>query len=58
MLRFEVNKREDFGADFVLEASEMLSALFGCIDTALLSYCLFMVKLIMICDWHKGGSKI
>ena len=46
MFRFEVDKREDFGADFVLKTNEMLSALFGCIDIIFLVRYLVMIKLI------------
>ena len=58
MFRFEVNKREDFGADFVLEARKMLSALFSCIDIIFLARYLVMAKLIMVCDWHEADPKL
>ena len=46
MFRFKVNKREDLGADFVLEARKMLGVLFSCIDIIFLVRYLVMIKLI------------
>ena len=46
MFRFKVNKSEDFGADFVLEARKMLSVLFRCIDIIFLTSYLITIKLI------------
>ena len=58
MFRFEVNEREDFGADLVLEARKMLGILFSCIDIIFLVRFLVMIKLIMVCDWHKTDPKL
>ena len=58
MLRFEVNKSENFGSDFVLKARGGLDVSFGCIGIALAVCCLVMIKLIMVCDWHKTDPKL
>lgn len=36
----------------------MLSALFSCIGIALAVCCFVMIKLIMVCDWHKADPKL
>ena len=36
----------------------MLSALLGCIDIIFLARYLVMIKLIMVCDWHKTDLKL